>query len=265
MSQTSKTEFFNPQGVIGALTDWEIQQGANPNLTRQRAKSLKQNGDQLNAVQYGAQIAYSENFTAKKVATNPASGQSGHDATLSVGANLDVPHPGAIKNGAHVDSIQVAYTQTGFPTLAVASHKHAAIDGTPAAHDPCRVYKPTVVLPARPIGVPSTLVDTDGNTIFTCPDGVGMRSLTYALQPTHTDEPNGDGGHLAGQNNDGVETLTLEFTGKVAIADLEIDAEGMLPDADADTQGNTQATTKSVTITRHIPYDTSETPEGAEH
>lgn len=52
---------------------------------------------------------------------------------------------------------------------------------TEEVHDACRVYTPGVVLPPRAIGVPSTLKDTDSNTIFTCPAEVGMRSLTYAL------------------------------------------------------------------------------------
>ena len=261
---SSAVAFFKPVSVIGDLTDWELQTGGNPTIARQRAQALKKNGDQLNAVQFGAQISYTENFTAKKVTTNPASGQTGHDNTLSAGANLAVPFPGKIMNGAHVDSITVTYNQQGFPTLAVPSHKHANVNGTAENHDACRVYKPTVVLPARPIGVPSTLKDVNNTTIFTCPTGVGMRSLVYSLQPTHVDEPDGDGGHLAGQNHDGVETITLEFTGAVDVGDLQIAAGWMLPDNDADGQGNTQATTKSITITKHIPFDETETPTGGD-
>ena len=67
-SSTSHVEFFAPRAVIAALADWELQTGGNPTLTRQRAQALKSNGDQMHAVQYGAQIAYSETFAAKTVA-----------------------------------------------------------------------------------------------------------------------------------------------------------------------------------------------------
>lgn len=251
-TQVSKVEFFKPGAIIAALADWELQTGGNPTLTRQRSQTLKSNGDQLNVVQYGAQIAYTENFTAKTVVETTSK------------TELAIPGAGEISNGAHIDSVQVAYTQTAAPTLAVSSHKHAAIDGTPTNHDPCRVYTGTVVLPIRAIGVPSTLEDKDGNTIFTVPLGIGMKSLTYGLQPTHQDEADGDGGHLAGQNRDGVETLTIEFTGKVAVAELSIDGSWMLPDSDADGQGNTVATTKSITITKHIAFDEDATPEGGD-
>lgn len=251
-SSTSHVEFFAPRAVIAALADWELQTGGNPTLTRQRAQALKSNGDQMHAVQYGAQIAYSETFAAKTVAE--ADGKK----------SLAVPGAGLVSNGAHVDSVQVAYSQTDAPTLEVASHRHAALDGTASAHDVCRVYTPTVVLPIRAIGVPSTLKDADGNTIFSCPAGIGMKSLTYRLETSHTDEPDGNGGHLAGQNRDGVETLTVEFTGRVAVADLAIHSSWMLPDSDADGQGNTVATTKSITITKHVPFDEDATPDGGD-
>ena len=248
-STSSKAEFFAPSGVIGELTDWELQTGGNPSLTRQRAQSLKSNGDEMRSVQYGAQIAYTETFTAKTV-----TGETG----------LAVPGVGKILGGAHVDSVQVTYSQTDAPSLEVSSHRHAAVDGTPENHDACRVYTGSVVLPPRPIGVPSTLKDSEGNTIFECPSGVGMKSLTYSLTATHQDEPDGEGGHFAGQNRDGVETIVIEFTGKVATSELNIHSSWMLPDSDSDGQGNTIATTKSITITRHIQYDTEATPEGGE-
>lgn len=245
----SNVIFFDPDSVIGELADWEVQEGSNPSVTRQRAQALKANGDEMNSVQYGAQVAYSMNYKAKTVS----------------GTGFTVPPVGKIMNGKHIDSVEVGYSQTDFPTLAVAAHAHAALDGTAEVHDDCRVYVGSVVLPVREIGVPSTLKDTSEATIFTCPDGVGMRSLTYALSVNHIDEPDGEGGHLAGQNHDGVETLTLEFTGEVDIADLAIDSGWKLPDTDSKGRTNTGVHTTSVTITRHIAYSTTETPEGAEN
>jgi hypothetical protein len=245
----SKVIFFNPDSVIGELADWEIQEGSNPNVTRQRAQELKANGDELQSVQYGAQVAYSMNYKGKKV----------------TGDALVVPSPGSIKNGKHVDSVEVSYSQTDFPALAVTAHAHAALDGTPEEHDECRVYMPGVVLPPRAIGVPSTLKDTDGETVFTCPEGVGMRSLTYSLAVNHIDEPDGEGGHLAGQNHDGTETITLDFTGEIDIADLGIGGSWKLPDTDGKTRTNSGAHTSTVTLTRHIGFDAEATPEGAEN
>lgn len=245
----SKVVFFGPEAVTGPWTDWELQTGANPSTARQRAQALKANGDQLAAVQYGAQASYTENYVAKKVSGDAA---------------LVLPNVGAVSGGAHIDSVTVAYTQKDFPTLAVAAHRHADAAGALQAHDACRVYTPSVKLPPRAVGVPSTLKDTEGNAIFTCPAGVGMRSLTYALTVTHVDEPDGEGGHLAGQNRDGVETLTIELTGKVVTSELAIHSSWMLPDSDADSQGNTAATTKSITLTKHLAYDEAVTPEGAD-
>ena len=87
----SNVIFFNPDSVIGELADWEIQEGSNPNVTRQRAQELKANGDELQSVQYGAQVAYSMNYKGKRV----------------TGDALVIPAPGSIKNGKHVDSAEV--------------------------------------------------------------------------------------------------------------------------------------------------------------
>lgn len=248
----SKVQFFAPEHAIETPADWELQTGANPTISRQRAQSLKENGDELHTVQYGAQIAYNENFNAKKYT-----------------GDLTIPNAGAISSGAHIDTLTVTYSQTGAPTLAVTSHKHATVAGAAEAHDVCRVYEPSVILPARAIGVPSALKFKKGTAgtltdVFTLPAGIGMRSMTYVLQVTHTDVPDGDGNHLAGQNRDGVETLTLEFTGKVAVSELAIDSDWMLPDNDADGMGNTQETTKSITISKHLAYSTTATPTGGD-
>ena len=245
----SKVVFFSPDSVIGKLADWEIQSGSNPSLSRQRAQALKDNGDEMKAVQFGAQYSYQMNYKAK---------------TLT-GDALTVPGAGEIINGVHVDTITVSYSQQDFPALEVAAHAHAKVDGTQEDHDACRVYTGTVVLPPRPIGIPLTLKEKTGGTVFTCPEGVGMRSLVYALATNHIDEPDGDGNHLAGQNHDGTETLTLEFTGEVDVDDLEIGSGWMLPDSDNKGRSNTGVHTTSITITKHIGYDSEKTPTGAEN
>lgn len=243
---SSTVKMFAPEGKVLASSDsWEIQTGANPTISRQRAQALGSDGDEIAAAQYGAQIQYSEHGVAK----------------ISTGS-FTIPAGGAIVNGAHVDSVDVSYSQTDFPSIDVSSHQHASVAGVAAIHGTCRTYTSTVVLPARAIGVPTTLDDTDGNTIFEMPSGCGMRSLKYSLKVNHVDEPGSAGDHLAAENYDGTETLTLEFTGDVAIADLNIDTTNwMLPESSGLSSGNTSATTTSVTLVRHIAHDTPASSE----
>ena len=246
----SQVTFFAPDtSILGALTDWEIQTGGNPSISRSRAQCLKANGDELAAVQYGTKVEYS--FTLKP--------------KTFTGTAYTFPNVGEILGGAHIDSLSLAYTQADFPTLTVNAHRHCSLDGTTNTHDACRIYVPSVVLPPRSIGVPSTLKDADGTAIFTMPEGVGMRSLTYSLAVSHIDEDDGEGEHLAGQNHDGVETLSIELTGEVEIADLNLSSAWMLPESSSLSQSSTAATTTSLTLSRHISYDTTKTPSGAEH
>ena len=241
MSTTSAVEFFAPdKTILGTLADWELQTGGNPTLTRQRAQALKSDGDELAAAQYGAKIEYSLNYAASR--------HTGSDG-------LAIPSVGAILNGAHVDSVSVAYSQEAFPALTVAAHRHAAVDGTAGTHNACRLYKPSVVLPPRAQGVPSTLKDADGTAVFSCPSGIGMASLAYTLEATHSDVPDGDGNQLAGENRDGVEKLEIQLTGRVAVADLAIASGWSLPDSWSLSQSNQEATTTSVTITRHVAHE----------
>ncbi len=236
----SKVKFFSPDATaFGTLADWELQSGANPSVSRQRAQALKADGDELAAVQYGARIALSANYVAK----------------TTTGTTLSVPKAGTVSGGAHVDSVSVSYSQTGFPTLSVEGHRHATVAGVAASHETCRTYSPSIVLPPRTIGVPSSIKGLDGKPVFTKPDDVGMRSLNYRLAVTHVDEDDGDGNHLAAENRDGVETLEIEFTGEVDVSELAIADGWMLPESSSVSQSNTAATTTSVTLVHHVAMD----------
>ena len=240
MATSSKIAFFAPdKTILGDLTDWELQTGGNPELSRDRAQALKSDGDELASAQHNAKIQYSLTYKPKRY--------TGSDG-------LALPVPGSVLNGSHVDSVTVAYSQEDYPVLTVAAHRHAAIDGTPETHEACRIYTPAVTLPPRAIGIPSTLKDSDGKTVFSLPAGVGISSLTYSLTVTHNDVPDGDGNHLAGENRDGVEKLDVSFTGEVYVADLSIDSAWSLPDSWSMSQSNQDATTTSLSIQRHIAY-----------
>lgn len=240
MSQTSAVKIFAPDPtILGSLADWELQTGGNPSLSRNRAQALKSDGDELASAQYGAKVEYVHTY-------NP---------TRFTGDALALPKLGAILNGAHVDSVSVAYSHEVYPILTVNAHRHAAIDGTTETHEACRTYTPSVAISPRAVGVPPTLKDADGTAIFTCPAAVGMASLTYSATVTHLDVPDGDGNHLAGENRDGEEKLVISFTGEVYPADLNVSTAWALPDSWSLSQSNVDATTTSLTLTRHIAHD----------
>ena len=227
-------EFFGDTSAFGDLAGWEIQTGPNPSTETSYANALGRDGDEIRHAGYGAKTS----ATCTYVST-------------ATSGSLTLPKVGAILNGYHVDSVSVAYEQTGFPTLTVTGHRHD--DGSP--DKATRTYSPSVELPAVTLGVPSEL---DGAFSLSASAECGMRSLTYSLTCTHVDEMDADGGHLAGENHDGVETLSAEFTGKVTVGssgtDVVADA-AWFAGTHSQSMGNTSATTTSLTLTRHIAHD----------
>ena len=219
------------------LADWEVQTGPNPNRTKQRAQALTKDGDEFARAQFGTSESGTLTYVAKKFT-----------------GFMTMPPAGLVANGWHLDNWTVRYNQRGFPTLSVNAHKH--IDG--AADADCRLYYASFKVPARSIGVPSAIpsVDSEADPVFELDSEatIGLRDLSLALACNHVDESNGDGGHLAGDNYDGTETLTVDFTGEV-----DPSADFALNDAWTDdslnrSQGNTQATTQSLTATHHVAH-----------
>jgi hypothetical protein len=232
-------KFFEPVDSFGGFTGWVIQTGGNPSLQDGRASELGSDGDE---------IAH-EGFDAKTSVTCV------YGPTVYTG-NLTIPVVGQIKNDFHVDSVAVAYNQQGFPTMTVTGHKHE--DGDPDAD--CRTYTPTVVLPARKVGIPSAFVDTTPVTpadVFKLAVAavVGMKGFTYTLSCTHVDEPDGDGGHLAGDNHDGVEKIDVELSGEAAAEEYTIGAAFFAETNAVGNQGNTSKTTRSISMVKHIAHD----------
>ena len=194
-------KFFDPTSEFGALADWEQQTGSNPNTSEQRASALGQHGDEIRWQGYGRQTALAATFVAVK-----ASGL------------LTVPNVGLVVGGVHIDSLSVAYTNTGFPTLTLNGHRHDSGN----SHTACRQYKPTVRLPAV-FGCPRELAMTGAtpeNVFALTPQAeIDTRSVTYTLTTNHVDEMDREGGHLAEDNYDGSETLAVELTGDADAAE----------------------------------------------
>jgi hypothetical protein len=232
-------KFFSPVDVFGGFSGWVIQTGGNPSTQTGRASELGDDGDEI----------ASEGF-------DPKTSVSCVYGPIAYTGNLTVPKIGQIKSDYHVDSVVIAYNQQGFPTMTVTGHKHDA--GSPDAD--CRTYTPTVVLPARKIGIPSALVDTATPTpadVFKLAVAaeVGMKGMTYTLSCTHVDEPDGDGGHLAGDNHDGVEKIDVEMSGEADPDEYTVGTGWFVETNASGNQGNTSKTTRSVSFVKHIAHD----------
>ncbi len=226
-----RLEFFGPVDPFG-LTSWEIQNGPNPSTEYQRASALGSDGDEIAFTQYGGKSSGTCEYVAK-VATG----------------TLTIPNVGSVKNGWHIDSVQVSYSQTEWPKLSISCHKH--VSGV--EDSACREYAPSLTFPARLIGVPTSLGDAFSVTTGTT---VGLRSIQYQLQCNHVEVENNEGGNLAGDNYDGTETLSVEFTGSVEPTAWTL-GEKWTADTVAKSQSNTEATTTSLSATHHIAHVTS--------
>lgn len=229
-------KFFDPSDPL-SLTDWEIQKGGNPSLVKQRAQALDKNGDEFRRQQYGGQTSVTLDYICKKV--------SGY---------ADVPEVGSVVGGWHVDSWTVTYTQQNWPTLSVSCHKHDTSKGGVVDAD-CRTYAPSFKIPVA-WGVPTELPKATSGNVFELSSGavVTTRGMTLSMQVNHVDEADNAGEHFAGDNYDGSETLNVDFTGDVDPAtDYTLDSD-WTDDTFSKDQGNTQATTSSLSASHHVGH-----------
>jgi len=222
--------FFVPDSPFGDFADWKLNTGGNPNTTEQRAQALGPDGDEIAWKGYGKKTALTATYVATK----------------AVG-DLVIPKAGQVVGGCHIDSVQVAYNQTGYPIMTLSGHRHD--HGNP--HTTCRTYTGSVTLPAAAIGIPAAF----GDVFKLQPSAeVGMRGATYTLSVIHVDEMDGVGGQLAGENRDGTEELAIELTADAAPTDYAVSAAWHLGTL-AKALGNTVATTSSLNLTHHIAHD----------
>lgn len=255
---TDHVAAFEPNSGIGELTDWELQTGDNGNEAEQTASALKQDGDYLRGAQYGKNVSVSMEYAARSKASGP----------------YTVPHVGQRLREAndkpyvHIDNLSVRYGNNSIPTLSVGGHSH--LDGTVASgttdygHDACREYAVSVELAAMEIGCPDKLVnvgetfDEDDPTTFAfalaADAAVDIRSMSYSAQVNHVDEPTRTGGHLRGDNYDGTETVTVEFTGLAVLGSDFLVGTGWTLDNKGRSRSNTAFSSTSITLTHHVAH-----------
>lgn len=231
--------FFEADSPFGELTGWEPQTGGNPTVTEQRASELGRDGDEIRGKGYGKREAVTGNYVS----------------TEDTG-NLTLPDVGGLLNNYLVENLQVSYQSQGFPKLTLSGHKH--LDGNADANT--RTYSPSIDLPATDLGAPLVIKHKGTNDkVFELTENAAfsVRSLQYQLQVNHVDEPKANGSHLAGNNYDGTETLTIEFSGSgVKGTDFIVDETTWHLDSNGKSKSNTGMTTQSITLTRHIQHNT---------
>ena len=222
-----------------SLSDWEVQNGPNPTLTKQRASALNKEGDEFRRKQYGGQYAGTLNYICKK-----ASGFA------------DVPVIGYIANGWHIDNWTVTYTQNNWPTLVINCHKHDTTQGG-VLDSACRTYAPSFKVPVC-FGVPTEIpkVGDNAGNVFALAVGavVTTRGMTLSMSVNHVDEPDEAGEHFAGNNYDGSETVGVEFTGEVEASDFTVDSDWTDDTFAPSNGGNTVATTASLSLSHHVAH-----------
>jgi len=225
-------EFFNPTCPITVGEDWDFQTCGPQQTAANYANELGQHGDELRHATHGKRTSWSWTFVNN----------------LDTGT-ITIPKGGLVSEGWHVDSIQIQWGRDQIkPKMTVNAHRHD--DGNPHAAGSCRTYTATVAIDAVAFGVPADL----GGVALASGAVVDFRSATYTLQVSHIDEPGRDGSQLAGENHDGVETLSVEFTGDATADDYAI-AAGWTNDQKTTTPSNTAATTTSLNLIHHISND----------
>ncbi len=214
---TAATAFFNPTSPFGSLTGWGCI-NVTPATSKQRAQALGSTGDELAFAMYDEK----ESVTAEYFATSDSAA---------------IPVVGSIKEGYHIDSVAVNFSNTAYVTMSVTGHKHGS-----SAHPACRTYTGSLTTigvkfgcPAAPLGV-------------VIPTGAGVRSVSYNIQLNHVDELGAGGTFLAAENYDGSETVTVELCDTNDITA----ASGWSLTQGGHTFDRTSVETSTATVEKHI-------------
>lgn len=222
MSAPAANPFFEACDPLG-LTGWTPQTGGGETITEQEAVALGADGDKIASKGFDKKSEISVVYIAESEGT-------------------EIPNVGQMKNGWHIDSVNVTLSQNDFAKMTVNAHKH--VSGNADANT--RQYAPTVGKVGG-FGCPSSFGPFSLGASATC----GVKTITYNLQCNHVDELKGDGNHFAGDNYDGTEQVTVELTGTFTFAE---GTDGWHLDTNAANKQNTAATALSATYTKHIGH-----------
>lgn len=235
-------EFFKPTDLFGIAGDeWKLQSGGNNKNARALAEDLGDSGD----------------IIATQSHTHKISGTCVYTSSKAPVGNHTWPKVGTVTaDGWHIDGFSATKEAANWLKMTVTGHKHG--DGTGHAAGSCRTYTPSLVLAtrfgiARAVGAAVVL----GEAAV-----IGMRSFTYSVSVEHVDENDGDGAHLAGDNHQGKETITVDFTGRVNIAtELTFGAGWTQVNDGNDAEANVSAITTSVEVSHPLAADVVEEEE----
>jgi hypothetical protein len=182
-------------GLTALNAAWRSQ---NTNNDDQAARAIAQgnDGDQVASTLYDDKNEVSGNYTW--VSADPIWTDTSAENLLPIGT---VAGAGSYMCQQEV----VSYSNNAYPTLAATGHNH---DDNPHADTEMVEYSPSIVL-AGGFGVPDILANADTDSSPT--------AATYTLTAEHQDVNDKDGNHLAGDNYNGSESLSLTYYGSPSL------------------------------------------------
>lgn len=228
--------FFDPEETLTVIPDVWVLQSHAPSHSINRAQGLAENGDEAASELYGETVSDTVVYKC-------------FDDTGT--ATLTAFVAGTVSDTWHIDSLSIRYSPTDYPELSVTAHEHVHCYKDKKSHGTAhrKVQNPLSNLPLG-FGCPAGL-----RTILGLGSSdVGIASFSYDMGITHQDEVGDDGGYLASDNRDGVETITVELIGKV---DGGINIDGWDLTAKSENDSNTTAGTSSYTFTRHLSTESN--------
>ena len=231
-------EFFTSSSPF-SFTGWTYQQPGGTRGGKDYANELGADGDEIANATHNPRTEGLWTFLLA--------------STVATGSDLPIPNVGQISpsGGWHLDRIQIGWDRGQMrPKMTVSAHKHDAgtAHGATGAHQ-CREYAASVAIKAVAFGVPADL----GGVKLAQGAVVDWRDATYTLECNHEDELGRDGNELAGDNYDGVETISANLTGAWTDDDLTV-TSGWTRTGDGVTPSNTGATTGNINYVHHVPH-----------